>query len=214
MKLPVAVYNVDATKRHRTLNTQDALLAHLTNSPLAAPVAAYTEVSSKFLAERLAAARDAHYVDHAFARADRTAQVFPAAYDTDRATSVSDRGKYLYTPLCVGGQDVLLYTVHLSRRDAAARKRQLDLLVRSVEKHRGDAHEVIVCGDFNTPCAALVEHFAGTGLAAAIGADDAPTAASGVVDNLLTSAPIRGVARWDASRFTHVPFAATLAIEK
>jgi hypothetical protein len=73
MNLPVAVYNVDATKRHRTLNTQDALIAHLAGSPLATPVAAYTEVSSKFFAERLAAARDAHYVDHAFGRAAVTA---------------------------------------------------------------------------------------------------------------------------------------------
>lgn len=213
-ELPVAVYNVDATKRHRALNTQDALLAHLAGSPLAAPVAAYTEVSSKFFGERLAAARGGMYVDHAFGRADRTAQVFPREYDTERATSVSDRGKYLYTQLSVGGQTVLLYTVHLSRRDAAARERQLGLLVRSVERHRGDAHEVVVCGDFNTPCDALLARFAGMGLDAAVRPGDAPTAASGAIDNLLATAPITRVARWANSKFTHVPFAACIRVEK
>jgi|JI8StandDraft_1071087.scaffolds.fasta_scaffold01434_15 endonuclease/exonuclease/phosphatase family metal-dependent hydrolase len=214
MDLPVAVFNVDATTRHRSLNTQDALLAHLAAGPLAAPVAVYTEVSSKFFAARLAAGRDACYADHAFGRADRTVQLFPPEYDTDAPTSVSDRGKYLYTPLSVDGQTVLLYTVHLSRRDAAARKRQLGLLVRSVEKHRGDAHEVVVCGDFNTPCDALLERFAGMGLGAAVRPGDAPTAASGSIDNLLATAPITGVARWADSKFTHVPFAASLRVEK
>lgn len=213
--LDVAVFNLDATHRPPALNTQDKLLAHLAaRCPFPAGVAAYTEVSSVRFAQRIADARPgAAFAEHAFAAADRTVQVFPEDGSGARS-GVSARGKYLYTPLDVGGQTVLLYTVHLSRRDAAARRRQLGLLVRSVETYGADAHEVVVCGDFNTPSGALLDAFAGTGLAAAIGPGDAPTAASGAIDNLLTSAPLGDVARWDGSRFTHTPFAATLRIQK
>lgn len=215
-EVPIAIFNVDATKRPASLNTQDKLLAHLGKTPFRAPVSVFTEVSSKFFAERIAGAQPegARYAEHEFARYDRTVQIFPTEWSEDgAAVEVSRYGKYMATPLCVEGQDVLLYTVHLSRRNAATRRREFRVLAKSIEAKRPDYNEIIVCGDFNEQCDAVARELAGLDLHAAIRPGDARTAASGAIDNLLASAKVGPVLRWEKSLFTHTPLCVPVIIE-
>ena len=216
-EIPIAIFNVDATKRPASINTQDKLLAHLgKKTPFRAPVSVFTEVPSKFFGERIAGAQpdSAHYLEYEFARYDRTVQVFPSEWNNDVPSGVSKRGKYVYTPLRVEGQDVLLYTVHLSRRSAAARKREFELLARSIEKRRPDYNEIVVCGDFNEQCDRVIDLLAGLDLHAAVQPGDTRTAASGAIDNLLASARVGPVQRWEKSLFSHTPLCVPVLIEK
>lgn len=217
-EIPIAIFNVDATKRPASINTQDKLLAHLgKKTPFRAPVSVFTEVSSKFFADRIARTQpdSARYVEHEFARYDRTVQVFPAGWAEDgQPVTVSQYGKYMSTPLRVEGQDVLLYTVHLSRRSAAARKKEFELLARSIEDERPDYNEIVVCGDFNEQCDRVIDLLAGLDLHAAVQPGDTRTAASGAIDNLLASARVGPVQRWEKSLFSHTPLCVPVLIEK
>ena len=216
--IPIGVFNVDATKRPASINTQDKLLAHLgKKTPFRAPVSVFTEVSSKFFADRLARAQpaSASYVKHEFARYDRTVQVFPTEWIADDLpTAVSQRGKYMQTPLRVHGQDVLLYTVHLSRKSPAARRKEFTLLAASIEQSRPDYDEIVVCGDFNAQCDEVIRRLDGLDLRAAVRPGDERTAASGAIDNLLSTARMGAVQRWDGSLFSHTPLCVPVRIEK
>ena len=214
--LAVGVYNLDSTKRPPEIKMPLMLYEYIRATPIPADVSTYTEVSMKAFAKDMAGLTPAtSYSQHTFSQGDATAQVFPTEWATDEPTTVVQRAKFMRTALRVNGQDVAIYSVHMPR----VRKRRTEAFARLVAdiddlRTAGTHNEIIVCGDFNHQVGDVIKLFDGTGLQPAVRAEDPRTAASGHLDNVFTSAKIRGVRRWEDSHFTHVPLAADVSIEK